>query len=229
MHTIDCGCIAVPATGGTFYVSLEDHDRISRYTWHIDPSTGYPRRTVTLDGHSHSVYAHRQVMGLSNVQGLFTLIDHIDGNRLHAGRHNLRPASAAQNAANRRKAACKTSRFKGVSWDGRPAHALASGRPQLSRPWKARIKFEFTAYHLGRFATETEAALAYNAAAHRLYGKYARLNSVEPPALAEPLPDVHEDTLERENWETVIAEYEEFERGRLLTDGPGAFLHLKYA
>ncbi len=44
--------------------------------------------------------------------------------------------------------------------------------------WKAQIKFNNVIYYLGMFATELEAAKAYNEAAERYHGEYARLNDV---------------------------------------------------
>jgi hypothetical protein len=62
-----------------------------------------------------------------------------------------------------------TSKYKGVS--------RKAGN--LKRPWAAAIKLNGQTYHLGLFATEEQAGLAYNEAAKRLFMDYARLNVIE--------------------------------------------------
>jgi hypothetical protein len=59
-----------------------------------------------------------------------------------------------------------TSTFKGVWWD------------EQRKKWSAYIMKDQKKLHLGRFIREIEAALAYNIAAIRLFGKFARLNNV---------------------------------------------------
>jgi hypothetical protein len=166
-------------------VSPEDHPRLSRYRWSFDPTTGYARRTLRdrATGRTHPIYVHSLVAGVSDCKGVFVIVDHRDGDRLHCGRHNLRRCSAAENARNRRKPAAKSSRYKGVTYCRRP-----EGKPPLTRPWRARIKFEMLPLHIGYFATEEEAAHAYNAMARCLYGEYARLNRLDPPPEPGPAP-----------------------------------------
>jgi hypothetical protein len=61
-----------------------------------------------------------------------------------------------------------SSRYRGVT------------RDQDRRMWIAQIAVGGKRQHLGRFATEQEAALAYNAAALEALGRHARLNIIEP-------------------------------------------------
>jgi AP2 domain len=91
--------------------------------------------------------------------------DHRNRNGLDNQRKNLRPATKAENARNlpaMRKVA--TSRYKGVS-----LHTL-NGR------WRARIKTDTGRVSLGVYATEEEAARAYDAAARVYHGEFAYLN-----------------------------------------------------
>lgn len=60
-----------------------------------------------------------------------------------------------------------SSQYRGVSWDARRGRWIA----QIAPRGQHRL--------LGRFATEEEAALAYNAAAAEAFGERARLNIVE--------------------------------------------------
>lgn len=92
-------------------------------------------------------------------------VDHKDGDTLNNTRANLRPASVAQNAWNSAKIRKGgTSRYKGVSWITRDGH------------WRAQLWTNGGVITLGRFGDEVEAAKAYDAAASRLFGEFARLN-----------------------------------------------------
>jgi hypothetical protein len=95
-----------------------------------------------------------------------TCIDHINGDGLDNRRANLRPATRAQNAANRRPRAGGSSRFKGVHWS------------KADNRWVARIHSGGRDITLGRFLGEYDAARAYNRAAVRVYGEFAYLNPV---------------------------------------------------
>ena len=81
---------------------------------------------------------------------------------------NCRWASRTQQMANTRKRrqANRTSQYKGVQ------------RIKTSRikPWRAIITIEGRPKHLGCFATEQEAARAYDARAVELYGEFASTN-----------------------------------------------------
>jgi len=59
-----------------------------------------------------------------------------------------------------------TSKYRGVSFQ------------QASRKWRAGIEVEGRAINLGEYKTETDAALAYNKAALKYFGKIAYQNSI---------------------------------------------------
>ena len=106
------------------------------------------------------VRMHRLIIGAPD--GL--LVDHRDGNGLNNRRSNLRLATTAQNTRN----SCGrggASGFKGV-------YRACNGSPS----WVGSIKADGKRIHLGSFPTEAEAARAYDAAALRLFGEFARLN-----------------------------------------------------
>jgi hypothetical protein len=75
-----------------------------------------------------------------------------------------------------------TSGYKGVAFD------KGSGR------WKVDITVNRQRHAIGRFSTRREAAIAYNEAAVRLQGEFARLNDIPPeptqddPPLAQKRP-----------------------------------------
>ena len=94
-------------------------------------------------------------------------VDHLNGDGLDNRRDNIRLCNSAQNkCAFRRKRAGSTSKYRGVYW-----HAQ-------KQKWRVRVKKDGKDYSLGLFASEIDAAVARDAAALRLHGKYAHLNFV---------------------------------------------------
>jgi hypothetical protein len=90
-------------------------------------------------------------------------LDHIDGDRANNRIANLREATKSQNSANRGAASTKKSSvFKGIYFDKR------------SLRWRAIIGAYGQRIELGRFATEQEAVAAYDQAAAREFGSFAR-------------------------------------------------------
>lgn len=150
--------IELSANRGTVLVSDEDFNELSQYRWHLH-SAGYAYRAQKKAGKQTNFLMHRQIM--QPEPGV--LVDHIDGNRLNNQRENLRFATHTQNGRNN-TAISGTSQRKGVSW-----HASR-------RKWRATIKINRVARHIGYFTTEEAAAEAYDRAALEHFGEYARLN-----------------------------------------------------
>jgi hypothetical protein len=116
----------------------------------------------------HVWYVNRSVPGMRKRQYLhsfltsYPMTDHANGNGLDNRRINLRPCTAAQNNANRIRVSNRAG-FRGV-------FRQPSGR------WKAVITYASRSTHLGTFNTAEEAARAYDAAAIKTWGEYARPN-----------------------------------------------------
>jgi hypothetical protein len=119
---------------------------------------GYIR--VKLDGRDYR--AHRLAWLYTYGVWPRDQIDHIDMVRTNNALLNLREATNSLNNANRGVARNNKSGLKGVRFD--------VGR----RKWRAEIKKNGSAIHLGRFATAGEAATAYAAAASIHFGNFAR-------------------------------------------------------
>lgn len=93
-------------------------------------------------------------------------IDHIDGNRLNNHISNLREASSRQNSANSKPRKNCKSEYKGVTYDGRV----------IKKPWRSYFFDGEKSVYLGSFATEKEAAMAYNQKAVESHGEFAYPN-----------------------------------------------------
>lgn len=89
------------------------------------------------------------------------LVDHKNGNGLDNRRANLRPATFAQNAQNKKRPRNNKSGAKGVSPD--------RGR------WRAQIRdAEGKSRYLGTFDTVKEAAAVYKKASEEMHGEFRR-------------------------------------------------------
>lgn len=93
------------------------------------------------------------------------LIDHVNNNCLDNRISNLRLANYSLNAHNKKKKKGCTSQYIGVYKKG--------------SKWGGHISFNNTMTYLGAFATEVEAAKAYNLKAIELYGDNANLNHID--------------------------------------------------
>jgi hypothetical protein len=119
------------------------------------PREGKPQRRV---------FMHRLILNPpKNKQ-----VDHINGNTLDNRRCNLRLATNSQNHMNSKKYSNDSlSQYKGVSWNS------------ASTQWFAQIMVNQKLLHIGTFASEVDAAHAYDDKARELFGEFARLNFIE--------------------------------------------------
>jgi hypothetical protein len=144
-------------------VDDEDFEALSQFKWTASKSDTryYAMRAQGPRTAQKFYYMHRVVIGASKGQ----VVDHIDGDTLNNTRANLRIVTTRQNAMNTRSHCDAASQFKGVT-------------PNLKKglPWVAGISIAGKRTHLGVFATEEDAARAYDAAATKEFGEYAKLN-----------------------------------------------------
>ena len=96
-------------------------------------------------------------------------VDHIDHSRINNDVSNLRWCSTSQNARNKSKQSSATSSiYKGVSF------------LQDREKWKASIWLDDKSKHIGYFASEVQAAVAYNNYAIIHFKEFACLNVISP-------------------------------------------------
>jgi hypothetical protein len=151
----------IPLTQGKFaLVDDEDFDYLSQWKWHIT-ARKYAARSLTLNGKKSSIYMHRVLS--KNDKRLHT--DHINGDTFDNRKENLRICSAAENIRNA-KSKKGSSHYKGVSWS------------KERNKWHVNITYNRKAHYIGRFEKEIDAAIAYNNAAKKFFGAFARLNKI---------------------------------------------------
>lgn len=154
-----------------------DFDRFSMYKWcaNIDRRRGKVyayRKTQGPHEKRKSVYLHREILGVTDSK---VRVDHDDGDGLNNQRYNIRTCSTRQNNMNQKKRRDGfSSRYKGVCWHKR------------DQKFYAAIKINGRSKFLGRFDSERDAAMAYDAAARKHFGDFAVCNF--PPDLSEFVP-----------------------------------------
>ena len=94
------------------------------------------------------------------------VVDHIDGNPLNNQFVNLRICTQKQNMYNRKINKNSKSGYKGVTYN------------KGIEMYTAQIRYNGKLKYLGSYMNKKEAAEAYNNAATKQFGEYARLNQL---------------------------------------------------
>ena len=139
--------------GASFIFDNDDEALISKHTWSF--SGEYPR--TTINGKS-------VILNLVLFPGANGEIDHINGDKTDYRRANLRIATHSQNNQNKGLRRDSTTGYKGVCFDKRSKRFIAYINANKKRTY------------LGYFDDKEKAAKAYDEAALRLHGEFARLN-----------------------------------------------------
>jgi AP2 domain-containing protein/HNH endonuclease len=135
-----------------------DYARLSKWKWKL--VNGYAKRTDNRVDSGGVICMHRVVN--QTPEGKDT--DHKNLNKLDNRKSNLRTCTRSQNFMNRKT--WSKSGYKGVCYDSKKGKWRAEAGPAGTKRW------------LGYHETKEEAALAYNRAAGKLYGDFAKLNNV---------------------------------------------------
>lgn len=157
-------------TGETALVSKEDYDRVAARRWTRklgkDTETIYAVSYTKIRTRKYQrISLHRFILGINDPA---VHVDHINGNGLDNRRENIRIATKQQNVWNSKKHSNGATPFIGVTDRG-------YGYPKF----RARIVINGKRVHLGDFDTAEAAAKAYNEAAIKARGEFARLNRVK--------------------------------------------------
>lgn len=148
--------------GKCVLVDACDYEWLSRWNWFRNTFDYVYRNSTRPNGEPCIVFMHAEI--LNTPKGMVT--DHINGNPLDNRRCNLRLASHSENMRNRKLRKDSCSGFKGVFW------------VPSNRNWRAQIQCDGKKHHLGIFGDPISAAKAYNEAALRIHGRFARLNVI---------------------------------------------------
>jgi hypothetical protein len=148
----------VPLTQGKFAkIDLREVDRVSKHSWFY--AIDHARAIIK----NKSVRLHNFIMRRTKK----TRIHFKNGDLLDFRKHNMELVSLK--FIHQKKGKIKTptsSQFKGVSWHSR------------NWIWQAYIRVNKIRKYLGSFEDEGEAALSYNEAALKYFGKHAFLNII---------------------------------------------------
>ena len=152
--------------GLPFLVSEEDKEFVASQPWTALKVKGSSNYIMTLP--RPRLMLHRLL--LNAPEGI--RVDHINGHPEDNRRSNLRLATDAQNARNRRKHS---------TMNGKPPVSQYKGVFQNCNNWKACIRVNRKNMYLGTYRMELEAALAYDDAALRHFGEFAKFNFPDGP------------------------------------------------
>lgn len=143
-------------------VDDEDYALLAKHKWCMH-SQGYARRQGPVDefGRQSILLMHRVI--LAAPRG--TQVDHINGNRLDNRKDNLRLATNAQNGANQKRSSRNKTGAKGVYFHKQRGKYCA----MIGHNGKHR--------HLGLFPDIAAASAAYDEAARRAFGEFAKTNA----------------------------------------------------
>jgi hypothetical protein len=144
-------------------LDVKDYYRLRIFKWVVygNGTNLYAiRLQFTAPNKTSTVYMHREIMNPPAP----LVVDHRNCDGLDNRRSNLRFATHAQNTRNRRKKKNGSSQFLGVYFN------------KEKSAWDSQLKHNEKRIWVGRFKTEIEAAKAYDEAARKYHGEFARLN-----------------------------------------------------
>ena len=145
-------------------VDREDYIKLSQYKWRLLRAAS-DRKYAIASINGKQILMHRFILDSKKGE----MIDHINGSGIDNRKDNLRMCTHSQNMSNRKLHKNNTTGYKGI-------HCIKSIR--RTKPWRAEIYSCGKKYFIGCFATAVEAAQAYNEAAIKHHGEFAKLNKI---------------------------------------------------
>lgn len=142
-----------------------DLETILMYKWRL-----FPRKFGGFYAQAWTpmVNGKRKIIRMHNLIMKDKYIDHINGDGLDNRRCNLRKSTPITNGQNKRSRGGE-SIYKGV---------YRNKQVKTKITWMACIQVNKKHVHLGSFSSEIEAAIAYNKAAIKYFGEFAKLNVI---------------------------------------------------
>lgn len=134
-------------------VDDDDYARVTAHNWWL-LKAGYAYTQKSMKGKRTTTLIHRLIM--NPPKGME--VDHINGDKLDNRKQNLRLCTRSENNMNRKH----TGVYRGIRW--------------TKNGWQAEIKTNRVYKYLGRFKDPIQAAMAYDKAAKKQHGSFARLN-----------------------------------------------------
>lgn len=135
---------------GEAIIDKKDLHLVDMYVWRLT-TAGY-------------VYCSRIKKLLHQHLTGFERTDHIDGNQLNHRKNNLRESTNTQNCRNCKISKNNTSGYKGVIFR------------KDTKKWQGQIMVNRKHKSLGSYKNKIDAAKAYNDAALKYFGEFARIN-----------------------------------------------------
>lgn len=136
----------------------EDFEIVDARCWHSNRN-GSIQGTIKLNGKYKEISLASFIM-----RNCGALYDHKDLNSFNNQKSNLRLATQSQNMMNRVKQSGTSSKYKGVCWH------------KARHNWVVGIKLNQKLIYIGSFASELQAALAYDKKAVEFFGEFAVTN-----------------------------------------------------
>jgi hypothetical protein len=147
-------------------IDLKDYEMVTSRRWHKD---GYGYVKTVIDG--KAVALHKIIN--QTPDGFIT--DHINGKKWDNRRSNLRSVTHQQNAWNRGANPSNGTGLIGVA------------KSKKGYRFRANIRVDGKNIKLGSYKHPIDAAIAYNEAAVKYRGQYARLNNIDELKAQEAL------------------------------------------
>jgi hypothetical protein len=155
----------IKLTQGKFTIVDDDmYDYLNQWKWHV----------INTRGLFYAAKCNSRIRGtkikmhklLTNNLSSDMVTDHINGNTLDNRKCNLRVCTRSQNQMNRGATVKNKTGYKGVYYH------------ENRNAYKVQIKVNNKTYYLGYFTTPKKAAAAYNQAAVKYHGEFAKLNEI---------------------------------------------------
>lgn len=153
--------------GKSILVDDDDFERVKDFRWHFQPPTGGENggKARATAWRSKKIYMHHMIVGQPVDRRMS--VDHVNGNGLDNRKENLRFATARQQRQNSAIRRDNVSGFKGIRFR------------RDRRKFVSTLMLDGKRINLGEFNTAIEAAVAYNEAAIKFFGKFARVNILQ--------------------------------------------------